>query len=714
MKDGWVCVHLDPAGRIIAVDNHYRSGLESVSTVPTVAGEDALAAAKSAVRAQGEPRAPERVELLLDPVRRILIWRVTQALWAPLGDWVSEVDAVSGRVLSTTNAMSEGKKLGAAPRILDPPTLPAPYLVTNPAALQSQGSGMVLVDNPLNGHPERYDLRDGDPVDGYRENQALERLDGSGLLRGAYVDAWNDYTTQPSEPSLVFDYSADSTLSSFHAVNAYWHIDAFQNYLQTSLGILDANNRPTRIFAHALAADNSMYSPVTDDIRFGDGGVDDAEDGEIVLHEYGHAIHENIVPDFANAGETGAISEAFGDYVAATFGANPLVGEWDATSYNPGPPPFLRRTDSTKVYPQDMVGEIHTDGEIISAVWWRLWNQLGKQTTDELVVESLFHIGTTAKFVDFANAMLQVDETLFSGQHLAEIHSAYQEHGIQPSYELDIVHTPLSATENIDGPYPVDAQVGHVKPLATVDPVRLYWRASASDPWTIVVMADQGPDQWHGEIPGPGHEARIDYAISARDSVGVEIFSPQGGLASFYSFAVASDSVPPTLHHDPLGDTAIELWPPTLNAEAYDASGVSQRECPVVPKWRLHAELRSRRSGQRPVCGSVPLPRLRDVGGRFDHLHHYRQRCFEQRQHHPLGAPFVLGDRHPAQSAPPERRTDYFLGRAQIRFASEESHPGESGQGSQRVAPDRRPQRGRIPRYRGGRAEQRSANLGEL
>ncbi len=478
------------------------------------------------------------------------------------------------------------------------------------------------MDNPLNGHPERYDLRDGDPMDGFRQDEVLERLDGTGLLRGEYVDAWLDYTTQPSDPSLVFDYSADLAKSPFHAVNAYWHIDTFQNYLQNTLGIFDANNRSTRIFAHALEADNSMYSPVTDDIRFGDGGVDDAEDGEIVLHEYGHAIHENIVPDFTNSGETGAISEAFGDYVAATFGANALVGEWDATSYNPGPPPYLRRTDSTKIYPDDMVGEIHTDGEIISSVWWKLWNQLGKQVTDKLVVESFFHIGPTATFKDFANGTLLVDESLYGGQHLAQIHAAYQERGIQPSYELNIVHTPLSDTDDMQGPYLVDAQVGHVKPLASIDPVRLYWRANASDPWTIVAMTNQGSDLWQGEIPGPGHNARIDYLIAATDSVGVEIYAPAGGPAEYYSFDLASDSIPPTIQHDPLSDTPIELWPPTISATVLDASGISSVTRELVPKRHLHAGFSSRGPGQQPVRGSLSLSRFRDVRRRFDRLPH--------------------------------------------------------------------------------------------
>jgi hypothetical protein len=62
-------------------------------------------------------------------------------------------------------------------------------------------------------------------------------------------------------------------------------------------------------------ADNSFATdhPSTE-LRFGNGGVDDAEDAEVILHEYGHAIH--FSQNFSFDGEGGAISDGFGDYCA--------------------------------------------------------------------------------------------------------------------------------------------------------------------------------------------------------------------------------------------------------------------------------------------------------------------------------------------------------------------------------------------------------------
>ena len=47
--------------------------------------------------------------------------------------------------------------------------------------------------------------------------------------------------------------------------------------------------------------------------------MDDAEDGETVLHEFGHALQDAICPDFGQSPEAAAMGEGFGDYFAGSF-----------------------------------------------------------------------------------------------------------------------------------------------------------------------------------------------------------------------------------------------------------------------------------------------------------------------------------------------------------------------------------------------------------
>ena len=154
--------------------------------------------------------------------------------------------------------------------------------------------------------------------------------------------------------------------------------------------------------------DNSHYSPSTKDLTFGTGGVDDAEDAEIIAHEYGHAIQDDQVPGWGESHEGGSMGEAFGDYLAASFFADlkpqilgPTLGNWDAVSYSGDEPPCLRRLDSNKKYPKDIVGEVHADGEIWSACLWELRAALGRNTSDKLIIAHHFLL---SRFAIFENA----------------------------------------------------------------------------------------------------------------------------------------------------------------------------------------------------------------------------------------------------------------------------------------------------------------------
>ena len=149
---------------------------------------------------------------------------------------------------------------------------------------------------------------------------------------------------------------------------AYYYIDYAQRYIQ-SLGLSNVNNRQQVFTVNLYKKDNSYYTNASKAITFGTGGVDDAEDGEVILHEYGHAMLDNQVPDFGLSPQASAMTEGFCDYWAASVGAqqsggfqDTCVADWDATFYGATDPPCLRRLDSTKHYPESITGDAHDDG----------------------------------------------------------------------------------------------------------------------------------------------------------------------------------------------------------------------------------------------------------------------------------------------------------------------------------------------------------------
>ena len=324
---------------------------------------------------------------------------------------------------------------------------------------------LVFDPNPVNAlnNTELVDSNDAnDAVDiAAYSSVVLSRLDppvdGSYQLRGDFVlmaDIESPNNTVPTSSSEVFRYLRED--DRFEEVMCYFHITRNQEYIQ-SLGFFDINNRVQAVDAHGLrGSDQSRYvgRPVgAGYLAFGDGGVDDAEDADLILHEYGHSIQDNSSNGryfgTGNAGfgnETGAMGEGFCDYWAASCsydqsvasGYDPAaVAEWDRV-------PYLRRVDRSKRYPAEMVGQVHADGEIWSACLWELFHLIGKRKTDRIVLQSHFLVPDDPLFEDGARALLGADQALYEGQHYDQIRQVFVNRGIlnpddayEPNNELE-------------------------------------------------------------------------------------------------------------------------------------------------------------------------------------------------------------------------------------------------------------------------------------
>ncbi len=306
------------------------------------------------------------------------------------------------------------------------------------------GTGLVYDPNPLmqTGNLALVDGNDAatPALDAARIAVTLPLLDGTGDLRGPWANA-RQAGTRATSPTNAFAY--DRADNRFEEVMAYFHVTRVQQRLQALgfIGVTGANARQQDLVVNAGNADNSFYSPGSKGISFGAGGVDDAEDADIIVHEYGHAVQDNIVPGWGASAEAGAMGEGFGDLLAASLepvdAANlPMidracVGAWDATSYDDREPPCLRRIDGRKHYPEAVENQVHADGEIWSAAAWILAADLGDVSLSlRLVIESFFLLSPDASFEEWADAMITVDTTLYAGAHLPAIKKALWDRGV--------------------------------------------------------------------------------------------------------------------------------------------------------------------------------------------------------------------------------------------------------------------------------------------
>lgn len=401
-------VGVDRGNGVQLVVSGYKDNLPQISTTPRVTAEAALAAARSATGAQGALAAAPQTRLVIYAEgTAALAWKVTLSTDAPAGAWDVFVDAISGKPIATRSLLRE-----------------------------VEGTGQVFTPNPV-ATLQDSTLRDQDDTNyaalaaAYR-TVTLHDLDGSGYLRGPYVDASSKNSAK--EPSFVFNYTRDDVR--FEQVMAYYHIDRTQRYIQ-SLGFSNVNNRQQTVKVSTFSYDNSYYNPSNGAISLGRGGVDDGEDGDVIVHEYGHSVQDNQVPGFGSSLEAGSMGEGFGDYLAFTMSAQgqsgaylACIAEWDATSYDRATPPCLRRLDENKHYPEDVRGEVHADGEIWSRALFDLWNALGQTTADKLVLQSHFYLTPTASFTDGANAILAADRSLNGGANQARIRQIFNARGI--------------------------------------------------------------------------------------------------------------------------------------------------------------------------------------------------------------------------------------------------------------------------------------------
>ena len=89
----------------------------------------------------------------------------------------------------------------------------------------------------------------------------------------------------------------------------YYHLDSVVRYVER-LGYRDSRaifNELVRVNVNGTLEDNSWYSPWERLLTFGLGAVDDAEDGETIIHEFAHALQDAICPDFGQTAEAAAM-----------------------------------------------------------------------------------------------------------------------------------------------------------------------------------------------------------------------------------------------------------------------------------------------------------------------------------------------------------------------------------------------------------------------
>ena len=398
-----IVVNFNPSNELVFTSDSYDNTIENVATTPSLSKQAALDISKGSLKISGEYTVAEN-NLVVTKINNQtkLVYRVVTNPQSGNGSWVVLIDAQAGDVLSTYDeAIYEHKKSMTKRK-------PSPTVAMAPLALVP-GTAMVFMPDPLSATRSVYgatgyaDNNDADSAQltAARTAVTLPEIDltsGVYKLKSSYVeiqDFESPSTGLFTQATSAFNFTRSN--NAFEAVNAFYNIDKSLRYINETLGITcraALNGGVVRFDSSGLSgADNSHFLPSSDQLAFGEGCVDDAEDADVIWHELGHGIHDWLT----NGNTASQIGEGNGDYWAVSYSrsftnqwtqaddAYQWVFSWDGhnTCW------AGRRVDTTKLYPTDLDGEVHDDGEIWVAALMQIYDVIGREKMDRAFLNGL-------------------------------------------------------------------------------------------------------------------------------------------------------------------------------------------------------------------------------------------------------------------------------------------------------------------------------------
>jgi hypothetical protein len=262
----------------------------------------------------------------------------------------------------------------------------------------------------------------------------------------------------------------------------------------------------------------------------------------VVMHEWGHGFHDHLNPNRAYDETDRSISEGIGDYISATVLDDPIM---PVNAIFTPESPFQaepRLVENTFVYPGDLQGQVHWDGQIWSGTWWdvrkgmraRYGEVVGTRMADDLHTRAVRGgpVWTTAYAVTIG--LDDDDDDPSNGTpHSCEINAAFAAHGLAaatpvPSRgSLRFTHTPAASA--IEGDQTIALAVQTAAGCGDLDPasVSVIYQIGAAPAVTLPMTA--AASGFEAVVPALVAGDIVTYRFTARATDGAEASWPAGG-----------------------------------------------------------------------------------------------------------------------------------------------------------------------------------------
>lgn len=426
--DTEIVIHFNPSGEVSFTDHNISKDLVQINVTPQISKEQAVAIADKEIGVSGMVSLQESNLFVYNKLETTkLVYRTITSFEEKPGTWEVVIDAINGNVLSVKDiAIYCGSECTSAHQHKTNTSGATKYFMpkeANSALAFESGTAMVFLSDPLSGAAVPYagnyvDGNDADTAElnAQRVTVNLPQVDNTAgvyLLKSSYVEIKNlenpnkGLFTQ-ANPNFLFTRNQDG----FEAANVFYHTDNNLRYINETLGVTCRPLTNGGVLWYDPSGlngqDNSYYSAGR--LVFGEGCVDDAEDGDVIWHELGHGLHDWITG--GSLSQVNGLSEGSGDYWAqsnsrslnqwaTTDAAYHWMFNWDGHNACWGG----RTTNYAAVYPGGLINQIHTDGQIWATVNMKIWDVLGRTKTDTAFLEGL---GLTNSSTNQQNAAIAV------------------------------------------------------------------------------------------------------------------------------------------------------------------------------------------------------------------------------------------------------------------------------------------------------------------
>ena len=451
-----------------------------------------------------------------------ICWKVESKTEAPKGHWVAFVDAHTGDLLNVYNEVRflEGTVHAKHDkRTLDGDIIrsPLPFLKVGDGSF-TDGEGFFSIEDEaftmtLNGKNTRVSNDAGDDLSFELINGELE-IEVEGDEAFAQID---QFVYQQEIYAWAKAYAP-------HVVNEW------------PRSVVNVNLNDVC---------NAYFDGTLNFYRAGEGCNNTGRIRDVSHHEWGHGFHYyNLLSgDF-----DGSMSEGLADAIAFFHSGDAVMAPFfGQNGYG------IREAETNRVYPDDIVNEVHTDGLIFAGAIWDLWPELEEQYGDpDLAYDALMTIFVQGlrsgpDIPSSYDALVFADDDngdLSDGTpHECALVDAFGEHGLGPKGQggfFQLSHLPLENTTADIAEYEVEADLQmFAQTCADAEPesASIHYSLDNGETWSQEELSLSDMDI-SGALSGQEKGSIVQYYLSLSDDQGRSVQLPETGTINPFTFYV--------------------------------------------------------------------------------------------------------------------------------------------------------------------------------